>query len=280
MGPLRVEAVPLFHVGPDDVEGDALPLGTELLVATAGPLLDGGLQEDLALRMGQHDGADVPPHDDTLATRQDLLLAHQGLPDSLHLGHDGNPMLHLGVPQASRDVRPIDQDPLSCVRLGPKGLIVPRLLPGLNVDLPGQTGQGRVVFQGHTAISGGPGDGPVHCAGVQEVEQQVLCQAPTDHGLADGRRTVYRDVQQPLHSGAVWHASAPVRSEWARIVAAPSAGGQARACGECSPRPFVDAGWGASYDGLTVNGFAGLLSSLLAATRPGSGPRTASSTSP
>ena len=34
------------------------------------------------------------------------------------------------------------------------------------------------------------------------------------------------------------------------------------------PAAFVDAGWGASYDGPTVNGFAGLLSSLLAATRP------------
>src|SRR5690606_40424748 len=58
--PCRVEPVPLGHVADHLVPRDGIPLRLQLEPPAPGPLLGGGGEEDLQLRIGEDDAPHIP----------------------------------------------------------------------------------------------------------------------------------------------------------------------------------------------------------------------------
>ena len=201
LGPVRVEAA--------------------LLGPAASPLLDRRLEEDLEVRIGEHDGPDVAAgHHDPAARGELALTFEQG---EAQLGDRGD-----------RRDRRIDRrlvDIVGVIDAIDQDAGEPALGVGRQFDLVGEAAHRVRVRGGHAPGEGQPGHGAVEQARIAEPVADLERRGGADAALAGRSRAV--DGDDELRAGACCPSS-----EDSRPVEAQSAYGATRARSSTRHEPF------------------------------------------
>ena len=146
-----------------------------LQYAAAGALTRVGRQEDLDLRIGEHDGADVATFGDDIAVLGGAALVDEHGGAYARVGRD---LGHVGV-----DLRGTNGG-RSVLAVNGQARILAGAVGKANFDLLGEGVDGRLVVQIDAAIERGEGDGAIHGTRVELVKAQLAGDLLSDGGLA------------------------------------------------------------------------------------------------
>ena len=185
---LTIDLVPKPHIIQYFGKVGLVPPFDKLTKATSRPLLQGGLQVDLEGRFRKDDSTDVPAHHHhaslfcsarAVLKADKALLTAQLLPDKPVRGHDGNDTVDSWAADRPGDVQFSD---LNC-RLATV-LRIGAGRPDAYRQLPGYASNSLNVGAIDTSVQYGPGDSPIHDAGIEEEEIQALANLVADSALA------------------------------------------------------------------------------------------------
>lgn len=185
---LTINLVPKPHVIQYLGKVGLVPSFDKLAKTTSRPLLQGGLQVDLERRIRQDHGANVPAHHHhasllssaraVLETDKPLLAA-QFLPNKAVRGHDGNDAVDPWAAYRPGHIQSSD--------VNRRLAAIPRIRawrPDAYGQLPGYASNSPDVAAIDSSVQYGPGDGPVHDAGIEEEKIQALPHQVADSALA------------------------------------------------------------------------------------------------
>ncbi len=190
-GAVAVLGVAVAELGTDRLGLVARRVQATLVDPAGRPLLHRGVEEQLEVRVGQHDGPDVAPGDDDPAAGGERALARQE--GGAHLGlardrrHRG---IDLGSARGRGRVGAVEEDR----RQASRAVVTER-------DPVGERDEaGRVVGRDPLAERGRR-EGAVQQPRVHEPQPEPAGRGGADAALAAGRRSVERDDDPPLDGG-------------------------------------------------------------------------------
>lgn len=185
---LTIDLVPKPHVIQYFGKVGLVPSFDKLTKATSRSLLQGGLQVDLEGRFRKDDSANVPAHHHhaglfcsarSVFETDKALFAGQLLPDQPVRGHDGNDTVDSWAADRPGDIQfsDLNRRLAAILRIGAGRLDSYR-------QLLGYASNSLNVGAIDASVQYGPGDSPIHDAGIEEKEIEALADLVADSALA------------------------------------------------------------------------------------------------